>query len=439
MTAGTTILSAPSRLALRIMSDEDVARLHRAALQLLGDEGAAAAEEAAALAPASVVLAGRDREYDLLWDGSHSWLAAGGPAELLRPRAGGAPCVATGAELDQACRLADALPDVGLVVCPLVRTGDLTTLGELRCCLAATRKHVQLATLRSAAQAEHAVRMARAIASASASMATRPPISLFAESDGLAAGLVFARAGLPVGLVLDVDGGPRDAADLAGALVRHHAGVLAGCCAVQAQTPGAPFFYVVPGAREGLVTPGPEAVLFALGAMQLAAHVGLPVSVGALATGAGESDWQSCTDNAFGVLGALAAHGGMVLGAGSLSGGRVLSLQQLVMDAEIFSWSARIAAGVRVDQDTLALEAIKQVGIGGNYLGQGHTRQYMRQVWRPRLLDRSMWDAWVASGREGAFEKASSYVEQLLGAREGVPLDDVTNDALEDIVAEAGL
>jgi trimethylamine--corrinoid protein Co-methyltransferase len=437
MTAGTTILNAPSRLALRIMSDEDVARLHRAALVLLGDEGAAAAD-AAALAPASFALAGRDPAYDLLWDGSHSWLAAGGPAELVRPAGGGAPRVANGADLDEVCRLADALPDVGLVVCPPVRAGDLTTLGELRCCLAATRKHVQVATLRSAAEAEHAVRMARAIASAPASMTERPPISLCAGADGLAAGLVFARAGLPVGLVLDVDGG-RAATDLATALVCHHAGVLAGCRAVQDQTPGAPFFYVVPGARKGRVTSSPEDVLFALGAMQLAAHVGLPVSVGALATRAEESDWQACTDNAFGALGALAARGAVVLGAGTLSGGRVLSLQQLMMDAELFSWSARIAAGIRVDQDTLALEAIKQVGIGGNYLGQGHTRRHMREVWRPRLLDRSMWDAWAASGREGAFEKASAHVEQLLGSHEVAPLDDVTSGVLDRIVVEAGL
>jgi trimethylamine--corrinoid protein Co-methyltransferase len=173
--------------------------------------------------------------------------------------------------------------------------------------------------------------------------------------------------------------------------------------------------------------------------MQLAAHVGLPVSVGALATGADDSDWQSCTDNAFGALGALAARGVLVLGAGTLSGGRVFSAQQLAMDAEVFSWSARIAAGIRVDQDTLALEAIKQVGIGGNYLGQRHTRNHMRQVWRPRLLDRSVWETWVASGREGAFEKASALVEQLLGSHEVVPLDGVTGGVLDDIVVEAGL
>jgi trimethylamine--corrinoid protein Co-methyltransferase len=438
MTAGATILSAPSRLALRILGDEDVARLHRAALELLGDLGAAA-EKAAARAPASIVLAGRDPSDDLLWDGRQSWLAAGGPAELVRPAAGGAARVATVADLGQACRLADALPEVGLVVCPPVRTGDLTALGELQYCLEATRKHVQVATLHSAADAEHAVRMARAVASDPAGLAARPPISLCAGPDDLAAALVFARAGLPVGLVLDVDGGSGEAVDLATALARHHAGVLAACRAVQDHAPGAPFFAVVSPARAGLVVPGPDAVLFALGAIQLAAHIGLPVSVGALATGAAEPDWQSCTESAFGVLGAVAAHGVMVIGGGTLGGGRVFSPPQLVMDAEVFSWSARIGAGIRVDEETLALETIKQVGIGGNYLGRRHTRQHMRDVWRPRLLDRSAWEAWVASGREGALERASSHVEHVLGSHEVVPLDGVAAGVLAHIVAEAGL
>ncbi len=62
----------------------------------------------------------------------------------------------------------------------------------------------------------------------------------------------------------------------------------------------------------------------------------------------------------------------------------------------------------------------------------------MRDVWRPRLLDRSMWDAWVASGREGAYEKATALARQLLGEHEVVPLADQVRATVERIVAEAG-
>ena len=420
------------------MSEQDVDVVHAAALGLLGDR-ATAAERALAQAPEAVTLAGRVSAHDVLLDGTCSWLAAGGGASLVRPVAGGDPRAATGADLTEACRLADALPDVGLVAGPPVLTEDLTTLGELQACLEATGKHVQVSTLRSSAEAEQAVCMARTLVSAPREPAARPLISLCAKTEGLPAALVFAHAGLPVGIALPVDGGPDAASDLAIALVCHHAAVLAGCLAVQSAVPGAPFLYLAHPAHAGVTAHGPEAVLFALASIQLAARVGLPASVTALATGAPESGWQSCTDNSLGALGATTAGGAVVMGAGTLSEGRVFSAQQLVMDAEVFSWNARIAAGIPVDEGTLALEVIRQVGIGGNYLGQRHTRQNMRYVWRPRLLDRSMWDAWVASGREGPYEKATSLCRDLLREHQVAQLDGTTTGALTRIVATSGL
>ena len=63
----------------------------------------------------------------------------------------------------------------------------------------------------------------------------------------------------------------------------------------------------------------------------------------------------------------------------------------------------------------------------------------MKDVWRPRLLDRSMWDAWVASGREGSYEKATELVDKRLTEHEVSPLGDEVNGTLARIVAEAGL
>ena len=129
----------------------------------------------------------------------------------------------------------------------------------------------------------------------------------------------------------------------------------------------------------------------------------------------------------------------MTGGAGTLGAGAAFGLQQLVMDAEIFSWNAKIAAGIEVEDETIALDAIKQVGIGGNYLGQRHTRRHMKDVWRPGLLDRSMWDVWIASGREGASEKATALAEQLLAGHAAVPLGAEARGMIERIIAGPGL
>jgi trimethylamine--corrinoid protein Co-methyltransferase len=452
------IMTSPARLALRVLGDADVARLHAAALELLGAAGAAA-EAAALSAPRSFVLAGRVPGHDLTIGDGRAWLAAGagtagpdGVPARVRPLVGGDPVQSTLADLDAACRLADALPEVAVVAGPPVRAVGETPLAELVRCFAGTSKHVLCGTLSTAGQAEAALAMAAAVAGSEAELRRRPQLSLCAAADALDAALVFARAGLPVALIVPpaVAGGVAAAADasasaspapsdLAAALVRHHAGVLAGCAAVQAAAPGAPFVYPADPATAGLPGACPAAALFQIGAAQLAAHVGLPLVAAGMRTGSHEPDWQACTQDAFASLCTTAGGADVTGGAGTLGAGAAFCLQQLVMDAEIFSWNAKIAAGIDVDEETIALDAIKQVGIGGNFLGQRHTRRHMKDVWRPRLLDRSMWDAWIASGREGAYEKATVTVEKLLAEHEVVPLGDEVSGTLQRIVADSGL
>ena len=458
-------MTTTARLALRVLSDDDVARVHAAALELLGAEGAAA-EVAAQSAPSTFVLAGRVPEHDVTLGAGLVWLAAGaataGPAgvpERVRRLAGGDSIPATAADLDDAVRLADALPEVAVVAGPPLRAAGVSAArraGALR------RRHQQArdggpAHVRPP-RPRPAVELAAAVAGSADEARRRPPLSLCGGADALDAALVFARAGLPVGAgagagrrrrrraraaVVAVRDGrarpPRPRADLGPALVRHHAGVLAGCAAVQAAAPGAPFFYVADPAAAGLPAAGPPASLFQLAAAQLAAHVGLPLVAGGLRTTSHEPDWQACQQDAFVSMTTTASGADVTGGAGLLGAATAFSPQQLVMDSEIFSWNAMIAAGIEVDDETIALDAIKQVGIGGNYLGQRHTRRHMKDVWRPRLLDRSMWDAWIASGREGAYEKATALAGQLLAEHTCVPLGAEARGVIERIIAGPGL
>jgi trimethylamine--corrinoid protein Co-methyltransferase len=459
----TLILTRQARLALRVLGDDDVARMHAAALDLLGAEGAAV-DAAAAAAPSAFVLAGREAQYDVALGDGRMWLAAGaataglaGAPERVRRLTGGDSVPATPTDLDDAVRLADALPEIAIVAGPPLRVAGRSASAAVARCCAGTGKHVMTGLLTSAAEAETAVELAAALAGSADEARRRPPLSLCGGADALDAALVFARAGLPVGLVL----APADAAagapaapttpsstaeavavaapDLGQALVRHHAGVLAGCAAVQTAVPGAPVFYVADPMAAGLPTAGPQASLFQLAAAQLAAHVGLPLVAGGLRTTSHEPDWQACQQDAFASMTTTASGADVTGGAGLLGTATAFSPQQLVMDTEIFSWNAFIAAGIEVGEETIALDAIRQVGIGGNYLGQRHTRRHMKEVWRPRLLDRTMWDAWIASGREGAYEKATALAEQLLAEHTSVPLGAEARGVIERISAGPGL
>ena len=458
------ILTTQARLALRVLSDDDVARVHAAALELLGAEGPAA-EAAAQSAPRTFVLAGRALEHDVTLGAGLVWLAAGvattgpgGVPERVRRLAGGDSTPATLADLDDAVRLADALPEVAVLGGPPLRAAGVPVLGALGRCFAGTTKHVMTGLLTTAADAESAVQMARAVAGSAKEARRRPPLSLCGGADALDAALVFARAGLPVGVVLAPadaatgvhvspsapsataeDDRPARSPDLGAVLIRHHAGVLAGCAAVEAAAPGAAFVYSADPAAAGLPAAGPSASLFQLAAAQLAVRAGLPLVAGGLRTSSHEPDWQASRQNAFVALSTTASGAAVTGGAGLLGAATAFSPQQLVMDSEIFSWNAKIASGIDVREETIALDTIKQVGIGGNYLGQRHTRRHMKDVWRPRLLDRSMWDAWIASGREGAYEKATTLAEKLLAEHACVPLGAEARGVIERIIAGPGL
>ncbi len=256
---------------------------------------------------------------------------------------------------------------------------------------------------------------------------------------------MFAAAGLPVGVpaapapqacpAFGVTGGP----DLTAAIVSFFARALAANAALQALAPGAAFFVPVRPALAGVAATGAAAQLFTLAAAQLAARAGLPAVADVLRTDAETVDWEASTDGSFAALTAALAGVPLACGAGALAGGRVYSQAQLVADTELFSWSATIAQGITVDDETLALEAIKQVDICGNFLGQRHTRQHMKDVWRPRLLDRSPWEAWVAGGRRDAADNAAGLAAELLAKHEVEPLDDERAAILQRIIATAGL
>ena len=182
-TQARPVLTVQTRLALRVLSDEDVIRVHAAALELLGAEGAAA-EAAARSAPSAFVLAGRVPEHDVALGDGHVWLAAGvatagaaGVPERVRRLAGGDSVPATAADLEDAVRLADALPEVAVLAGPPLRAAGVSVPSALARCLAGSSKHVFAGLLTSAADAEAAVELAAAVAG-SVGRSPPPPAAL---------------------------------------------------------------------------------------------------------------------------------------------------------------------------------------------------------------------------------------------------------------------
>ncbi|MGD8867272.1 MAG: trimethylamine methyltransferase family protein [Gemmatimonadales bacterium] len=386
-------------------------------------------ESAVARAPRRVVLAARSPGSDLVLDGEHGYLGLDGcAADFIDPESG-VRRPSRKADVALITRLADALPEIGFVWQPAAArdvAAAVQPMHELHAQLCNTGKHIQMMTAVTANAARGVVEIADLAAGGTSALRERPIISTFQcstsplvyEGGALDAAEIFAEAGVPCGFVVMPIACATGPATWGGTLVQSNAEVLAGIVILETLVPGAATFYgscaTVMDLRSGAAAcGGPEDLLLQMASTQLARHYDLPASIGSFATGAKSPDWQAGLENGLSGLASVLAGADMLCGAGLLYGARVCSLEQVVLDTEIFALLRHlVGAPAEAGQDVL--DVIGAAGPGGEFLSQRHTLATMRRLWMPRLFDRSEWSEWEAAGMRGPREAARERVRAIL-------------------------
>jgi trimethylamine--corrinoid protein Co-methyltransferase len=122
---------------------------------------------------------------------------------------------------------------------------------------------------------------------------------------------------------------------------------------------------------------------------------------------------------------------------GDMEGGLTSSLAQLVLDDEIMTSIKRVRRGFDVDQDSLALEVIRNVidNKDENFFAEMHTVRYLRggEVIIPRLARRQRWDEWEIAGRPDVLQLAAQKANELLSNYSAVPLSEEQARALVEL------
>ena len=115
----------------------------------------------------------------------------------------------------------------------------------------------------------------------------------------------------------------------------------------------------------------------------------------------------------------------MMYGMGMLEMGQTLSFSQMVMDDEIASMVKRIVRGIDFNEELMAVDLIKKVGISGNFLGQKHTMKHLRdeQV-QAKLLDRRMRGGWEKKGAKDLNQVSIERAKALIADHKPMPLED---------------
>jgi trimethylamine--corrinoid protein Co-methyltransferase len=159
---------------------------------------------------------------------------------------------------------------------------------------------------------------------------------------------------------------------------------------------------------------------------QMAQFYALPIYNSAGMTDAKIPDVQAGFEKAMSaVLAALAGSNFIHHAAGMLENMNMVAPEQFVIDNEILGMAMRVVRGVEVNDDTLALDAIDEVGPGGHYLLSDHTVRHMRsEFYYPSdVVDRQGWEMWQQDGALDAQARAKLIARDILAHHQPEPLD----------------
>ncbi len=212
---------------------------------------------------------------------------------------------------------------------------------------------------------------------------------------------------------------------IAGTLLTLNAEVLAVTTLIQLIHPGLPTLYcAVPGLTDmktgQFITGGIEYALICAGAAQMAQFYNMPILATAGRTDAKIPDAQAAYEHALTVPYVVQAGANHVsCGAGFLDFVMTVSLEQYIIDNEIIGIVKRMRRGFEVIPETLALDVVKQVGPGGNFMAEEHTLRHMRsELFQPLLSDRQGWDRWSAAGSQDTRDRARRLARNFLKTHE---------------------
>ena len=228
---------------------------------------------------------------------------------------------------------------------------------------------------------------------------------------------------------------------IAGSLAQQNAEALAGLAFAQFVNPGTPVVYggftSNVDMKSGAPAFGtPEYTRAALAGGQLARRYKLPYRT-SNANAANLVDAQAAYESQMSLWGAVMGYGNMVVhGAGWLEGGLTASFEKFVLDVEMLQMMAEFMLPIEVNEETLGLAAIRDVGPGGHFFGTAHTlARYETAFYSPILSDWRNYETWAEAGAHSVTDRAHKLYKQVLAEYEPPPLDEAMGEELVDFIA----
>ena len=127
----------------------------------------------------------------------------------------------------------------------------------------------------------------------------------------------------------------------------------------------------------------------------------------------------------------------LIYGLGMIEMGMTIDYGQMVMDNEFARMIKYLVQGIAVNDETLAVDVIKEIGVGKDFLSHASTYKHMRTQSQPKLIDRRMREDWQAAGGTDIYQRALEEARYILENHKPDPLADDVLAAIRAIVEEA--
>jgi trimethylamine--corrinoid protein Co-methyltransferase len=420
---------------------------------ILGEDGRirfprALIEDTIAKANRSITLFARDPAHDLELSGTRVHYGTAGAAVHLVDVAGRNYRECTVQDLHDAARITDVLDNIHFLQRPMV-CRDITDnremdLNTVYACAAGTKKHIGT-SFTEPSFVPDALKMLHMIAGGEDKWRERPfmsnsncfvvpPMKFATEACQVMEECI--KGGMPVLLLSAGMAGATAPSTVAGAIVQAVAECLAGLVYVNAVKPGHPaIFGTWPfglDLRTGAMTGGSgEQALLSAGCAQMHQYYGVPGGAAAGIADAKLPDmqagWEQMCSNVMAGLSGL----NMVYEAAGMHASLLgFCHESLILGDDLIGHAMRCVRGIEVTDETVAVEQIAEVCLGGtgHYLGTDQTLGRMQSDYvYPKLGDRTSPKEWAEIGKPDLIAKAIARKDDILGKRSAARFDPIVD------------
>lgn len=388
-------------------------------------------EDAVDSAPSEVILYGRDDKHNLHLVNSQVYFGTGGTVLNILDIETGEKRKTNLDDIANAGRLVDALDNIHfylLHIYPNELEQDGVDINRFYAGLKNTKKHL-MGGIYSPKGLRQVIEMASMVAGSEEKLRAKPfvsfitctisPLKLDKEYTDFM--IEIAGYGLPVAVPSETLAGATGPMTIAGSLVVQLAESLGALTVAQLINPGTPVILastasVMDMKTSSYLSGAIEMGLMHAGVAQMSHFYKLPLYATAGMSDSKIPDAQAGYEKALtsllvGLAGANFIHDA----AGPLEFCTTVAYEQHVIDDEIIGMVMRAIKGVEVTDETLALDLIKEVGPGNNFLTRKHTLKHMRsELFEPKVSDRSLRENWQEAGAKDTWARAKEIAKDIL-------------------------